>query len=112
MLKYAKPVLDHLGPLLKLESQNTQIRNFTMKLVQWLVVVFLKPRLAKWRYLCGVRSLEQNLKQPTQKITSDGSRKEIQHGLEDEWPTTSSMDYEEQESEDEDGEEIPYEEVR
>uniref|UniRef100_A0A914CJN7 Tubulin-specific chaperone D n=1 Tax=Acrobeloides nanus TaxID=290746 RepID=A0A914CJN7_9BILA len=111
MLKYAKPVLDHLSLLLKLDSPNTHIRNFTVKLVQRLVVVFLKPRLAKWRYLCGVRSLEQNLKQPTS--SSKGTSQELKEGLEEEWYTPSSSDLVEQEEE-EDGEEdddIPYEEV-
>ena len=40
---------------------NIQQRKSFIKLVQWVGVVFLPPRIAKWRYQRGGRSLEEAL---------------------------------------------------
>ena len=52
-------------------SLNAQLRKSHVKLVQWLGVVFLPPRLAVWRYHRGGRSLEDTLTSavPTQHTT-------------------------------------------
>ena len=54
--------MDQLKDYLELKSENTGARLQTIKLVQRIALIYLKPKPASWRYRCGVRSLEDNLK--------------------------------------------------
>ena len=45
-----------------MSSENVAARLQTIKLLQRIALNFLKPKPAAWRYKCGVRSLEDNLK--------------------------------------------------
>jgi len=64
LLPRIKTVFD---PILKTEIKNKFIQNSTIirknkaQLAQRIGLIFLKPRLAKWRYQRGFRSLETNL---------------------------------------------------
>ncbi|KAE9554096.1 hypothetical protein FO519_002685 [Halicephalobus sp. NKZ332] len=60
--KYGNRILDELEDYLGLNSENTSARLQTVKLVQRIGLIYLKPKPASWRYKCGVRSLEENLK--------------------------------------------------
>ena len=61
VLDLATPVLSRLGGCDLTESDNTQLRKLHVKLMQWVGMVFLPPRLASWRYQRGGRSLEEAL---------------------------------------------------
>ena len=70
VLKHGKreDLLQHAGPLLERilksackEHTNTAIRKFYLKLVQRLGLIFLKTRVAAWRYQRGSRSITINL---------------------------------------------------
>ncbi|XP_039715198.1 tubulin-specific chaperone D isoform X2 [Pteropus medius] len=60
-LPYAAPVLHCLDDCRLPDSSQTLLRKLGVKLVQRLGLTFLKPRVAKWRYQRGCRSLVANL---------------------------------------------------
>uniref|UniRef100_A0A670K5Z3 Tubulin-specific chaperone D n=1 Tax=Podarcis muralis TaxID=64176 RepID=A0A670K5Z3_PODMU len=60
-LPYASTVLDCLDNCKLSESNQTLLRKLGVKLVQRLGLTFLKPKVAKWRYQRGFRSLAANL---------------------------------------------------
>uniref|UniRef100_A0A8L0DKA4 Tubulin-specific chaperone D n=1 Tax=Oncorhynchus mykiss TaxID=8022 RepID=A0A8L0DKA4_ONCMY len=60
-LQYAPVVLQCLAQCHVAESSQATLRKLGVKLVQRLGLTFLKPRLAKWRYQRGSRSLAANL---------------------------------------------------
>ncbi|KAJ8384710.1 hypothetical protein AAFF_G00199160 [Aldrovandia affinis] len=62
-LQYAPTVLQCLDQRQLPESSQAMLRKLGVKLVQRLGLTFLKPRLAKWRYQRGSRSLATNLTQ-------------------------------------------------
>lgn len=62
-LQYAPTVLQCLDQRRLSESRQAMLRKLGIKLVQRLGLTFLKPRLAKWRYQRGNRSLAANLSQ-------------------------------------------------
>lgn len=45
-----------------LSSENVSARLHVVKVLQRIALIYLKPKQATWRYKCGVRSLEENLK--------------------------------------------------
>lgn len=51
-----------LDKLLNVECLNITVRYLVVKMLQRIALVLLRPRLADWRYKCGYRSLEANLK--------------------------------------------------
>ncbi|XP_078011895.1 tubulin-specific chaperone D isoform X3 [Phascolarctos cinereus] len=65
-LPYASTVLMCLDNCKLSESNHTLLRKLGVKLVQRLGLTFLKPKLAKWRYQRGSRSLIANLRLSTQ----------------------------------------------
>uniref|UniRef100_A0A4X2L7G7 Tubulin-specific chaperone D n=1 Tax=Vombatus ursinus TaxID=29139 RepID=A0A4X2L7G7_VOMUR len=65
-LPYASTVLVCLDNCKLSESNHTLLRKLGVKLVQRLGLTFLKPKLAKWRYQRGCRSLIANLRLSTQ----------------------------------------------
>ncbi|XP_018612847.2 tubulin-specific chaperone D [Scleropages formosus] len=73
-LLYAPTVLQCLDKRRLAESNQTVLRKLGIKLVQRLGLTLLKPRLAKWRYQRGSRSLAANLSQPT-KVTEQAQSK-------------------------------------
>ncbi|XP_046532378.1 tubulin-specific chaperone D isoform X2 [Equus quagga] len=60
-LPYAATVLECLDGCRLPDSNQTLLRKLGVKLVQRLGLTFLKPKLAKWRYQRGCRSLAANL---------------------------------------------------
>ncbi|KAM3846755.1 tubulin-specific chaperone D isoform 1-T1 [Vipera latastei] len=60
-LPYASTVLECLDNCKLFESNETILRKLGVKLVQRLGLTFLKPKVAKWRYQRGFRSLAANL---------------------------------------------------
>ncbi|XP_031432213.1 tubulin-specific chaperone D [Clupea harengus] len=62
-LQYAPTVLQCLDQRHLPESNQAMLRKLGVKLVQRLGLTFLKPRMAKWRYQRGSRSLAVNLSQ-------------------------------------------------
>ncbi|XP_063148743.1 tubulin-specific chaperone D [Candoia aspera] len=60
-LPYASTVLECLDNCKLFESKQTILRKLGVKLVQRLGLTFLKPKVAKWRYQRGFRSLAANL---------------------------------------------------
>uniref|UniRef100_A0A671T690 Tubulin-specific chaperone D n=1 Tax=Sinocyclocheilus anshuiensis TaxID=1608454 RepID=A0A671T690_9TELE len=62
-LQYAPTVLQCLNQKRIAESNQATLRKLGVKVVQRLGLTFLKPRLAKWRYQRGSRSLAVNLAQ-------------------------------------------------
>ncbi|XP_045630834.1 tubulin-specific chaperone D isoform X3 [Ursus americanus] len=60
-LPYAATVLECLEGCRLPNSNQTLLRKLGVKLVQRLGLTFLKPRVAKWRYQRGCRSLAANL---------------------------------------------------
>ncbi|KAI1884351.1 hypothetical protein AGOR_G00225520 [Albula goreensis] len=64
-LQYALTVLQCLDKRRLSESNQAMLRKLGVKLVQRLGLTFLKPRLAKWRYQRGSRSLAANLSSKT-----------------------------------------------
>uniref|UniRef100_A0A8C5C8R3 Tubulin-specific chaperone D n=1 Tax=Gadus morhua TaxID=8049 RepID=A0A8C5C8R3_GADMO len=60
-LQHAPTVLQCLDQKHLLESNHEMLRKLGVKLIQRLGLTFLKPRLAKWRYQRGSRSLAANL---------------------------------------------------
>ncbi|XP_053517293.1 tubulin-specific chaperone D isoform X4 [Artibeus jamaicensis] len=65
-LPYAATVLGSLDRCGLPDSSHTLLRKLGVKLVQRLGLTFLKPRVAKWRYQRGCRSLAANLQVCTQ----------------------------------------------
>ncbi|KAM5305967.1 tubulin-specific chaperone D isoform 2-T2 [Glossophaga mutica] len=65
-LPYAATVLECLDRCGLPDSSHTLLRKLGVKLVQRLGLTFLKPRVAKWRYQRGCRSLAANLQVCTQ----------------------------------------------
>uniref|UniRef100_A0A8C4TP08 Tubulin-specific chaperone D n=1 Tax=Erpetoichthys calabaricus TaxID=27687 RepID=A0A8C4TP08_ERPCA len=64
MLPYAPTVLKCLDNSNLSESNQTILRKLGVKLMQRLGLTFLKPKIAKWRYQRGNRSLAANLGKP------------------------------------------------
>lgn len=63
MRRYAEEVLAAVpSRLTSFETVNIEVRTLTVKLLQRIALVLLKPKLATWRYRCGFRSLEDNLR--------------------------------------------------
>uniref|UniRef100_A0A8C3NMA1 Tubulin-specific chaperone D n=1 Tax=Geospiza parvula TaxID=87175 RepID=A0A8C3NMA1_GEOPR len=60
-LPYAATVLECLDSCKLSESNQMVLRKLGMKLVQRLGLTFVKPKVAKWRYQRGCRSLAANL---------------------------------------------------
>uniref|UniRef100_A0A8C2UC00 Tubulin-specific chaperone D n=1 Tax=Coturnix japonica TaxID=93934 RepID=A0A8C2UC00_COTJA len=60
-LPYAATVLECLDKCKLSESNQMVLRKLGMKLVQRLGLTFVKPKVAKWRYQRGCRSLAANL---------------------------------------------------
>ncbi|XP_068932719.1 tubulin-specific chaperone D isoform X4 [Petaurus breviceps papuanus] len=75
-LPYASIVLQCLDNCKLSESNHTLLRKLGVKLVQRLGLTFLKPRLAKWRYQRGCRSLSANLR-----LSSQDEEKQSPHIL-------------------------------
>ncbi|XP_044531122.1 tubulin-specific chaperone D [Gracilinanus agilis] len=73
-LPYASTVLECLDNCKLSESNHTLLRKLGVKLVQRLGLTFLKPRLAKWRYQRGCRSLTANLQ-----LSTPDEEKQIPH---------------------------------
>ncbi|XP_010217296.1 PREDICTED: tubulin-specific chaperone D-like [Tinamus guttatus] len=74
-LPYAPTVLECLDNCRLSESNQMLLRKLGMKLVQRLGLTFVKPKVAKWRYQRGARSLAANLQAQssgvqTRKITT------------------------------------------
>nr|XP_045746113.2 tubulin-specific chaperone D [Mirounga angustirostris] len=65
-LPYASTVLECLEGCRLPDSNQTLLRKLGVKLVQRLGLTFLKPRVAKWRYQRGCRSLAANLQRCAQ----------------------------------------------
>ncbi|MBN3314189.1 TBCD protein, partial [Atractosteus spatula] len=65
-LQYAPTVLQCIDSCRLAESKQTTLRKLGVKLIQRLGLTLLKPRVAKWRYQRGSRSLAANLSQSTQ----------------------------------------------
>uniref|UniRef100_A0AAY4BMS1 Tubulin-specific chaperone D n=1 Tax=Denticeps clupeoides TaxID=299321 RepID=A0AAY4BMS1_9TELE len=63
VLQYAPTVMKCLDQRQLSENKQAVLRKLGVKLVQRLGLTFLKPRLAKWRYQRGSRSLTLNLSQ-------------------------------------------------
>ena len=61
LLQFAPVLMTKLQEANIKESRNTIIRKFGLKLVQRLGMIFLKARVASWRYQRGNRSLTVNL---------------------------------------------------
>ena len=61
LLQFAPVLMTKLQEAKIKESRNTIIRKFGLKLVQRLGMIFLKARVASWRYQRGNRSLSLNL---------------------------------------------------
>ena len=61
VIKYAPTILSHYQQAKLSDHANTIIRKFGLKMVQRLGLVFLKARVASWRYQRGNRSLALNL---------------------------------------------------
>jgi hypothetical protein len=51
-------------------------RKLFIKLMQRIGMIFLKPKLAPWRYQRGSRSLAENLKGPSQTTTATTAQEE------------------------------------
>ena len=62
LLPYAGPLLERMLKSSCREHTNTAIRKYFLKLVQRLGLIFLKSRVAAWRYQRGSRSITINLK--------------------------------------------------
>ncbi|XP_058140952.1 tubulin-specific chaperone D isoform X2 [Dasypus novemcinctus] len=65
-LPFAASVLECLDKCRLSESNQTLLRKLGVKLIQRLGLTFLKPKVAKWRYQRGCRSLAANLTRPAQ----------------------------------------------
>lgn len=57
----APRVLSALGACSPVVQGNTQLRKLHTKVAKWLGITFMPPRVAKWRYQRGGRSLEEAL---------------------------------------------------
>ena len=78
----APRVLTALGECVDMTRGNTQLRRLHTKLVRWLGITFLPPRLAKWRYQRGGRSLEEALSATPTSAPSQGEGEEEEEGYE------------------------------
>lgn len=61
VVSVAPRVLSRLGDCAQAVQGNAQLRKAHIKLVRWLGMTFLPPRVNKWRYQRGGRSLEEAL---------------------------------------------------
>ncbi|XP_006886364.1 PREDICTED: tubulin-specific chaperone D [Elephantulus edwardii] len=66
-LPYAPTVLQYLSSCRLSDCNQTLLRKLGVKLAQRLGLTFLKPRVAKWRYQRGSRSLAANLSSQKQR---------------------------------------------
>jgi hypothetical protein len=57
----APKILSQLSESPHATSTNTNLRKLYVKVTKWVGVTFLPPRVAKWRYQRGGRSLEEAL---------------------------------------------------
>uniref|UniRef100_A0A667WI41 Tubulin-specific chaperone D n=1 Tax=Myripristis murdjan TaxID=586833 RepID=A0A667WI41_9TELE len=85
LLQYAPTVLQCLEQKRISESSQAMLRKLGVKLIQRLGLTFLKPRLAKWRYQRGSRSLAANLaaSQPAVTVAAVTPEVEMQEQEED-----------------------------
>ncbi|KAJ8251398.1 hypothetical protein GJAV_G00220910 [Gymnothorax javanicus] len=86
LLQYAATVLQYLDQRQLAKSDDTILRKLGVKLVQRLGLTFLKPRLAKWRYQRGSRSLAANLSQSSRASEPQNSQPNLD-------PTDPEEDY-------------------
>ncbi|XP_064170432.1 tubulin-specific chaperone D [Anguilla rostrata] len=85
-LQYAPTVLQCLDQRRLPESNQAMLRKLGVKLVQRLGLTFLKPRLAKWRYQRGNRSLAANLSQSSKAADPQGPQPSLEpSGLEEDY---------------------------
>uniref|UniRef100_A0A8C3W5F8 Tubulin-specific chaperone D n=1 Tax=Catagonus wagneri TaxID=51154 RepID=A0A8C3W5F8_9CETA len=75
-LPYAATVLQRLDGCRLPDSSQTLLRKLGVKLVQRLGLTFLRPRVAKWRYQRGCRSLAANLQLCAQSPREPGTQAE------------------------------------
>uniref|UniRef100_A0A8D1GRB9 Tubulin-specific chaperone D n=1 Tax=Sus scrofa TaxID=9823 RepID=A0A8D1GRB9_PIG len=75
-LPHAATVLQRLDACRLPESNQTLLRKLGVKLVQRLGLTFLRPRVAKWRYRRGCRSLAANLQLCAQSPREPGTQAE------------------------------------
>ncbi|CAH1795099.1 unnamed protein product, partial [Owenia fusiformis] len=61
LIPHAPVILERLGTLNLREANNTVLRKMGVKLVQRMGLIFLKARIAAWRYQRGSRSIAGNL---------------------------------------------------
>ncbi|KAL0271366.1 UNVERIFIED_CONTAM: hypothetical protein PYX00_008475 [Menopon gallinae] len=72
LVPFAKPMLKKILDSDLRTSKNTLHRKYAMKIVQRIGLVFLKPKVASWRYQRGNRSLSENLKTSDSRPNPDG----------------------------------------
>ena len=70
VLDLAPIVLTQLSDMKLGSSDNAKLRKLHIKLVKWCGVTFLPPRVARWRYQGGGRSLEEALATPHSALIS------------------------------------------
>ncbi|XP_061080401.1 tubulin-specific chaperone D isoform X2 [Conger conger] len=84
-LQYAPTVLRCLDQRRLAESNQAMLRKLGVKLVQRLGLTFLKPRLAKWRYQRGSRSLAANLSEPSKASEAQNPQADSEPGPDEDY---------------------------
>ena len=77
VLKYSSLLLEKLQDSKIKDHKNTLLRKYGLKLVQRLGLIFLKAKVASWRYQRGSRSLALNLN-PEQRVEEEESKKVVE----------------------------------
>ena len=87
MLQYAVTILSRLQASNFREHPNTNLRKLGLKLVQRLGLIFLKAKVATWRYQRGSRSLAINLNMgpvdQKKEVESEGGVEEEEYEIPD-----------------------------
>jgi tubulin-specific chaperone D len=73
-----------LFSFIRANCQNILVRDLIAKLLQRIALVLLRPKLAPWRYSCGHRSLEDNLRPQDEKNISKTEPSNFEQNDEDE----------------------------